>query len=248
MNSFKVFGRITGTLEECKNCIESFFESNGILACYEVADDGCSRDHCHFIATAQYKNFRSLRQSFSDKCFKILGEKLRYSVKEFDEALDSVAYICKGHKKDASVKPNIFINTYDINVEDSYRRFHKAQADYKENRKVCSVWKELIIYIEEVDPELFNRDYDVRSAYRIASHLYDWYLKKGKTIQGKYYQQNILRTVIANKWKNKTVKRSIIKEWSEDFQYFSSGEQHTHYLIQGVHRNEDRQESDDEIL
>ena len=232
MKTFKAFGRITATKEQCRLIITSFFDSDDCLACYEKADDGCSRDHSHFIAKCEYKNFKSLRQSFSDKCYKILGERLQYSIKEYDEEKDAEAYICKGHKKDASITPDIFINTYKTNVEESYNRFHKVQADIKEAKKTVCVWKELIAYIEKHDRELFDMEFhSIKTPYRIASHLFDWYILKDRMIQGKYVQQCIIRTVIANKFKDKNLKKQIIKEWYEDFTYFSCGETYDHSMI-----------------
>jgi len=227
MKTWKVFGRITASLEECKEIINSFYDKEMVLACYEVADDGCSRDHCHFIASVSYKNLKSLRQAFSEKCFKILGERNQYSVKEYTEESKGEEYICKGHKKDASVKPNIFINTYDIDVEEHYNRFHEAQKVFKQNQSTSSVWKELINYIDKKDPELWSKNYNTKTAYRIASHLFDWYIEKGRMIQGKYIQQGIIRTIIANKFKDKNIKKSIISEWSEDFSYYSSGQEYS---------------------
>lgn len=231
MKTFKVFGRITGSLGECESIITSFFKQDSVLACFESADDGCSQDHSHFIGEADYKNMKSLRQAFSEKCFKTLGERLRYSIKEYVEESDGESYICKGHKKDSAVKPNIFINTYNIDVETAYNRFHSNQKSYKESQKVCTVWKELIKYIDKTDPELFNQKYNVNTAWKIANHLYDWYIFREKMIQGKYVQQMIIRTVIAHKFKEKEIKKSIIKEWSEDFTYYSSGEIYMHHQI-----------------
>lgn len=228
MKTFKVFGRITASKDNCHSIITDFFQSENCLACFEHADDGCSRDHCHFIAQAEYKNMKSLRQSLSDKCFKVLGERLQYSIKEYDEEKDGEAYICKGHKTDASVTPDIFINTYDIDVEECYNRFHKTQADIKASKKTCCVWKELITYIEKHDRELFDMEFHrVKTPYRIASHLFDWYIEKGRMIQGKYIQQCIIRTIIANKFQSKKLKKQIISEWYEDFTYYASGEVHT---------------------
>lgn len=225
MKTLRVFGRITGTKEECNEIITSFFSNEECLACYEKADDGCSHDHCHFIAKVDYKNMKSLRQSFSDKCFKVLKEKLRYSIKEYEEEKDAEAYICKGHKKDASVRPDIFINTYSIDVEECYNRFHQMATKIKEDKKTVCVWKELVSYIEKNDRECFDMDYHhIRTPFRIASHLFDWYILKDRMIQGKYIQQCIIRTVIANKFKSKDLKKQIIKEWYEDFTYYSCGE------------------------
>lgn len=219
MKEWKVFGRITGEKEECRDIIQSFFKQDGILACYERADDGCSRDHTHFIASADFKNLKSLRQSFSEKCFKILGERLRYSIKEYEELKDAEAYICKGHKKDASVKPDIYINTYNNDVEESYNRFHKVQADIKQNQKTICVWKEVNQYIRNKDPTILSGKIKSDTAWKIADFLFDWYLLKGRMIQGKYIQQGIIRTIIANNFKTKTVKGQILSEWVQDFQY-----------------------------
>lgn len=215
----KVFGRITGTKEEVKECL-SFFDEDEMLACYERADDGCSRDHCHFIAQKEYKNLKNLREAFSYKCKQVLGETLRYSMKEYEEEKDAEAYLCKGHKKDGSIGPDVFINTYGINVQEAYERFHKVARNNYEKKQTKNIWKSVIQYIEETDPGLFSSEFTRATQIRIASHMYDWYLLKERIIQGKYVQQMVITTIIANKWKSKTIKKGIINTWCDDISYW----------------------------
>lgn len=224
MKIWKVFGRITGTQEEVLKCVE-FFDKEEMLVCYERADDGCSRDHCHFIAQKEYKNLKTMREAFSYRCKRILEETLRYSMKQYEETQDGEAYICKGHKTDAGIKPNILINTYGINVQEAYERFHKVARDYKEQKQNKNIWKSVIQYIEETDPDLFNSEFKRSTQIRIASHMYDWYLLKERMIQGKYVQQMIITTIIANKWRNKSIKKDIISTWCEDITYFNGMEE-----------------------
>ncbi len=220
MKTHKVFGRITGSKEEVLKCL-SFFNSDEMLVCYEKADDGCSRDHCHFIASKDYKNLKNMREAFSYKCKQELKESNRYSIKEYEEEKDCEAYICKGHKKDAGIPVEILINTYGINVQECYERFHSNAQAYKEQKKTKNTWKSVIEYIDENDPTLFDTDFTRATQVCIASHLYDWYLENDKMIQGKYVQQMIITTIIANKWKNKSIKKGIISTWCDDIQYWN---------------------------
>lgn len=220
MKLYKIFGRITGTKEECLEVLK-FFDAEEMLACYERADDGCSRDHCHFIGQKEYKNLKNLREALSYKCKQILKETLRYSVKEYDEQQDAEAYICKGHKKDSAIQPDIIINTYGINVQEAYERFHQVARDYKEQKQTKNIWKSVIEYIDEVDPDLFGCKFSRAIQIRVASHLYDWYLLKERMIQGKYVQQMIITTIIANRWKSKNIKKEIISTWCDDIQYWN---------------------------
>ena len=77
-------------------------------------------------------------------------------------------------------------------------------------------WKEVIKYIEEIDPALFTTRFTSGTQVRIAGHLYDWYIKNEKMIQGKYVQQMLIQTIIANKFNSKSLKRSIIEAWTLD--------------------------------
>jgi len=223
MKTYKVFGRITGTKVEVLDCL-TFFDSSEMLVCYEKADDGCSRDHCHFIAQKDYKNLKNLREAFSYKCKQILKETLRYSIKEYEEQKDCEAYICKGHKKDAAVRPDILINTYGIDVQECYERFHKTAQAYKEEKKTKNTWKAVAAFIEEVNPDLFKNPFTKGTPIRIASHLYDWYLMNDKMIQGKYVQQMIITTIIANKFNNKELKKLIVSTWCDDIAYWNGME------------------------
>lgn len=219
--SHKVFGRITATKEECLELIK-FFNDDGVLMCYEKADDGCSHDHCHFIAeSSNYKNLKALRQSFSDRCFKTLNERLRYSIKEYEEEKDAEAYICKGHKKDAGVKPEIIKNTYGIDVQEAYERFHQLASAIKQSKRTVCIWKEVIKHIEEVDPDVFTNRFTSGTTIRIASHLFDYYVQHERMIQGKYVQQMIIQTIIANKFQDKSLKKSVIQSWTGDLQYWN---------------------------
>ena len=40
----------------------------------------------------------------------------------------------QGHKKDASIKPDIFINTYGIDVQECYDRFHTLASKIKQEK------------------------------------------------------------------------------------------------------------------
>jgi len=240
MKVYKLFGRITGTREECISCLK-FFDSKEMLVCYERADDGCSRDHCHFIAQKEYKNMKNLREAFSYKCKQELGETLRYSIKEYEELKDAEAYICKGHKTDAAIKPDILINTYGIDVQESYERFHKTAYAYKEAKKTKCIWKELIAYIEDKEPDFFGDEfseiYGSVLQVRIASYLYDYYLENDRMIQGKYFQQMIITTVIAHKKKSKAIKRCIIESWTDDISYWNGMDQHYYAGVQEAFDN-----------
>lgn len=222
---FIIFGRITAEQPDCESILKNFYFSSDMLACMENADDGCSRTHCHFIArTDRFKNLKTLRQSFSDLCKKTLGEALRYSVKEYDESKDAEAYICKGSKSDASVTPNVFINTYGIDVQEMYDKFHETASKIRQNKHTKAIWKEVIDYIEGKDPKFFKQDFSNKVKIRIASYLYDYYLDKGRIIQGKYVQQMILQTIIANKFNSKDLKKSVILSWCDDLAYWNGME------------------------
>jgi len=227
MPLFIVFGRITdGSKNLLSEILKEFYFSDDMLACFERADDGCTRDHCHFIArTDRFKNMKTLRQSFADHCKKKLGEALRYSIKEYDSTKDAEAYICKGHKKDASISPDVFINTYGIDVQDCYERFHATASKIKQEKCSKAIWKEVIKYIEENDPQLFKQEFSPKIQYKIASHLYDYYIAKERMIQGKYVQQMIINTIIAQKFNSKTLKKSFISEWCSDLTYWNGMEQ-----------------------
>jgi len=231
MKIFKVFGRITGSQEECLSCLK-FFDPQEMLVCFERADDGCSRDHCHFIAQKEYKNMKNLREAFSYKCKQILGETLRYCIKELVEDKDAEAYICKGHKTDASFSPIILINTYGTDVQEAYERFHKTAKEYKEEKKTKNTWKAVVQYIEDNDPDLFNNPFNRGTQVRIASHLYDYYLYTDKMIQGKYVQQMIITTIIAHKFETKTIKRSIIESWVDDISYWNGMDQQNYQEVE----------------
>jgi hypothetical protein len=218
---FKVFGRVTGTQEECLKVLE-FFEPNPVLVCFESADDGCSRDHCHFVAeSSNYRSMKSLRESLSKKCFKVLEEKLRYSIKEIEVDKDAEAYICKGNKKDKSVKPTIIKNTLNVDIDEAHERYHRVASVVKNYKQTTCVWKEVIKYIEEVNPTLFSSRFTNGTQVRVASHLYDWYIKNEKMIQGKYVQQMVIQTIIAQKFNSKSLKRTIIEAWTSDITYFN---------------------------
>lgn len=217
-----LFGRITGEQPECERILKKFFLPNDCLACMENADDGCSRTHCHFIArTDKYKNMKTLRQCLADLCKKVFQEALRYSVKDYDEDKDGEAYICKGHKTDASVAPRIFINTYGIDVQESYDRFHKTAADIKQSKHAKAVWKEVVLYIEKQNPKFFQQTFTPATQIHIAGYLYDYYISKERMIQGKFVQQMILSTIIANKFNSKTLKKSFVQTWTSDLQYWN---------------------------
>jgi len=223
---FIVFGRITALKSECETILKKFYLSQDMLACYERADDGCSRDHCHFLArTESYKSMKSLRNQFSELCYKTLGERLRYQVKEYDETLDAEAYLCKGHKKDASVKPDIFINTYGIDVQECYDRFHTLASKIKQEKYTKATWKEVVKYIEENDPALFTKEFTPKIQWQIAAHMYDYYVLHERMIQGKFVQQMILNTIISQKFNSKTLKKSFLQEWCSDLSYWNGMEQ-----------------------
>lgn len=247
MKSYLAFGRITATKEQCTEIIKTFFDSEDCLACYEKADDGCSRNHSHFIARCSFKNFKSLRQSFSDKCYKILGERLQYSIKEYDQEKDAEAYICKGHKKDASITPDIFINSYNTDVEECYNRFHKVQAQIKETQKTVCVWKEVVNFINKRDDKLLTGKVRSDTAWKIADFLFDYYMSRGKMIQGKYVQQCIIRTIIANSFKSKTVKGQIITDWVTDL-YINEEESEFKYQETKVYSYDTLHDPADDIL
>ena len=219
---FKLFGRITAERDQVIQIIKDFFQEQDCLCCYEKADDGCAHDHCHFIASREHSSMKNLRQAFSELCYKVIGEKFRYTIKEYDNEQDAEAYICKGHKVQASVKPEILINTMNIDVDECYTRFHSVAQDIKTGKK-C-VWKEIIEYIEKVNPDLFTTKFTRRTQVRIASHMYDYYLEKQRMIQGKYVQQCIIQTIIANKFKEKHIKKSMISTWCDDISYFNGME------------------------
>lgn len=222
--TFKVFGRVTGTRQEVLSCL-SFFGDNPMLVCFESADDGCSRDHCHFVSeSSNHRSLKALRQAFSDKCKKELKEVNRYSLKELEEDKDSEAYICKGSKKDKSVKPEILKNTLNVDVDGAHERYHRVASDIKNVKQTRCVWKEVINYIEEVNPSLFTTRFTHGTQIRIAGHLYDWYVKHEKMIQGKYVQQMIIQTIIANKFNSKSLKRNIVEAWTSDISYFNGME------------------------
>ncbi len=222
----KIFGRITAQdKDQISTILNSIFDPSQILACLEHSDDGCSNTHSHFIGeTDNYKTLKSLRQSLSTKCYKSLGLHNQYTIKEYKPDSNCEAYICKGHKKDTTLKPDIFINTLNIDTQLQYDTFHENQKTYKESTQVRNVWKSILQYINQKEPLLLHGEYSNKVTLKICSLMYDYYIENDKIVQGKYQQQNILRTIIAHSFKSREVKKSIILEWSQDFQYYSSGE------------------------
>jgi len=243
MTSLTVFGRITHSdVNTLKELLTSFYDEHPLIACYESADDGCSRDHCHFIAsTSNFKNLRVLRQSFSNACFKQLKEKNMYSLKEYDPEKKCLEYICKGHKKDQSLKPNIFCNTYDINVEEYYKNFHENQKIHKTTNNYKNTWTAIVNYIDKKEPNLLHSEPNVKTQYKICSYMYDYYVENEKMIMGKYQQQNILRTIISQCFKETAVKRTIIMDWCDDFHYYNSENQSqtVNHTLQNAFDNEE---------
>jgi hypothetical protein len=222
----KIFGRITSPDKlKIQEILESIFDPTSLLACYETADDGCSNFHSHFIGeTSNYKTLKSLRQSLSTKCYKSLSLHNQYSIKEYKEDLQAEAYICKGHKKDLKIKPDIFINTLGVDTQTQHEIFHENQKTFKETQNVRNTWKSIKQYIDQKDPLLLHGEYGQKTTLKICSLMYDYYIENDKIVQGKYQQQNILRTIIAHSFKSREVKKSIILDWSSDFTYYSSGE------------------------
>lgn len=226
MPSIKIFGRITfSDKKELTELLTNFFDPNNILACFESADDGCNNDHIHFVAeTSRYNTLKTLRQSFSLKCYKTCSAKNAYSLKPYDPELLGENYICKGHKKDLTVKPDVFINTMKIDVNHHYEDFHNRQQEHKKSSNTRNTWKSIVSYIDTKDPLLLHTELTRKTQFRICSLMYDYYIENDKIVQGKYQQQNILRTIIAHSFKSREVKKQIILDWSDDFTYYSQGE------------------------
>ncbi len=239
MPFLEVFGRITGNEHEIKLVLLTFFSNakevpvydaiipEGMLACLESPDSGCSREHSHFLASStDYKNMKSLRNGFSECCKKILGETLRFSIKEYDQVKDAEAYICKGHKTDKTIMPNIILNNRLILVDRrpnqalaiqiAHDRYHQVADELKAEKSIKSTWRPVVDWIKAKEPEFFTQTLTPAVRVRLASHLYDYYLEQGRMIQGKYFQTTVLQTVIANQFNSKTLKRCVVSSWLSD--------------------------------
>ena len=165
----KVFGRITAPKDDCIYIVQKCFSR--VLMCYEKADDGCSRDHCHFIGeTDQNKNYKALRTKLSSLTKERTNQTLNYSLKEYDPDKDAEAYICKGHKKDAAVPPEILINDYNEDVSANYDRFHATASAIKADRHNKPIWRDLVSYIQKTRPMYIS---EILKTLRIEPHQFN---------------------------------------------------------------------------
>lgn len=228
----KVFGRITASREDCVAIVKQCFSS--ILMCYEVADDGCSRDHCHFIGeTDNSKNIKSLRMKISDLTKAATGESHQYSIKPYDPDKDAEAYICKGHKKDAAIKPEILINDYKENVESSYDRFHETASNIRADKHNKALWRDLLAYVEKTEPMFISKilkthkgKYEHLNFRRVSYiqehiypeilkglslHLYDLILKTDRAIPNTYLAKQAITTVLSRLYHDTDSRQLISK-------------------------------------
>jgi len=219
MPVYKLFGRVTTNEDNVRTILEYFDEVQ--LACMEGPDSGVTADHCHFIATKDAKNIRTLRENFSYRCKKIIGSANQYQLKEYQaDKTGAEEYLCKGDKNDASKKPKIIINNINIDIDEYHRRFHQVASDIKTS-KSPPVWKKVIEYIEKVDPAIFNSRCTRATQVLIAGHMWDFYIKENRMIQGKFFQQMVLQTILAHKFNDSDMKRRVVEEWCQDITYWT---------------------------
>ena len=221
----KVFGRITAEKDDCQKIVKDVFSK--ALMCYEQPDSGCASAHCHFIAeTERFKNIKSLRMKIADLTKNATGQSHQYSIKPYDPDKDAEAYICKGHKKDAAVIPEILINDYNEDIDDSRNRYHSTAQELKADRHSKPIWRDLVSYIQETNPmfeaEILkkHRVKDRKPAVEqmaeaIAFHLYDMMEKTDRAMPNPYLAKQAVLTAMSRLCK--TLRMDIRKIISRSF-------------------------------
>lgn len=229
----KVFGRITASREHTKYILEKCFDT--IICCYESADSGCSADHAHFIGESlRMKSPTTLRQKLRLLVKEATGKDNQYSIKTYKDGLDAEAYICKGTPQS---DPEILINTYNVNVRDAYRRFYQRKSEIRQDKHAKSIWRELMAYIQEVDPTLFEPyspqdlkqstgGYSAMGGFQqkehphlrklarlVGNHLYEWCLLKDKAVPAKFIAVQAIQSVIAHSVKTTEIKDVFVGQW-----------------------------------